>query len=389
MALRTRHWLFITLISSFIWTDAYGADKSDWKFWDSSDVYQDKNHRPEFAHGMPIEVKKLMQNIKKEDQLTRAEKARRRQEERDPKIPRKVWQVYWEIPLTKVHQRYSETWNKENPEHSVTLCSPRQARSLVEEYYPELLSIYDSLGQESRQDLWSYLMVFKFGGTFATIDSTCELPLDVMILPDDNMVVGYQPQLASKVLQRRYGEEHHNLRLQNWCFASIPGHPILKFMIDYIIKNVKTEFCRENLSIDSLLRSGASPFNVAIDAFERNPVDGYSLRVAAIGTFALGQVWGKGDAVYIPCAEKRHGYGFWFDDRKKKHVCDCPTRRQRSRNPHRKSMNGMESIAFVRRRHIYGAGVRSLVKRPELELKRMRNHAILPGMIGRGALEYS
>ena len=267
MASETRLCLCSIILSCLIFYDAHGAEKSEWQHWDSSEFYQDKNYRPEFSHGMPVEMKKMLQNIKGEGRLSRAQKAEKKKEEREPKIPRKVWQVYWEMPLSKLHKRYSETWNNENAEYSVTLCSPRQARTLVDEFYPELLTIYDSLGQESRQDLWSYLMLFKFGGTFATVDCTCELPLDVMLLPDDEMVVGYQPKLASKVLQRKYGEEHHDLKLQNWCFSSIPGHPILKFMIEYIIKNVKTEYCRDNLSIDSLLRSGASPFNVAIDAF--------------------------------------------------------------------------------------------------------------------------
>ena len=90
------------------------------------------------------------------------------------------------------------------------------------------------------------------------------------------------------------------------------------------------------------------------------------MRVATVGAFALGQVWGSGDLVTIPCAKKRHGYGFWFDDNGKKHMCDCPTRKEGLKL----KRNQRESPCFVRRRYIEGAGVKSLVRLPELVRKR-------------------
>jgi mannosyltransferase OCH1-like enzyme len=50
-----------------------------------------------------------------------------------------------------------------------------------------------------------YLMLFKFGGVYASMDATCELPLQKLIRADDDMLVGHQPVLTSRVLQRQVG----------------------------------------------------------------------------------------------------------------------------------------------------------------------------------------
>ena len=80
-----------------------------------------------------------------------------------------------------------------------------------------------------------------------------------------------------------------------------------------------TRYCGRATDMDALLRSGAAPFNDAVTAFRKSPVPGHDLRIAPIGTFALGQVWGKGDVITKPCATARHGFGWWYDANRKRH----------------------------------------------------------------------
>ena len=70
-------------------------------------------------------------------------------------------------------------------------------------YFVFFFSFYQSV--QSRTDLWMYLMLFKFGGVYASMDATCELPLQKLIRADDDMLVGHQPVLTSRVLQRQVG----------------------------------------------------------------------------------------------------------------------------------------------------------------------------------------
>jgi hypothetical protein len=52
----------------------------------------------------------------------------------------------------------------------------------------------------------------------------------------------------------------------------------------------KRAICEESAMVDTLLRTGAGPFTDAVFAFRANPLDARNVRIAKIGTFALGQV---------------------------------------------------------------------------------------------------
>jgi mannosyltransferase OCH1-like enzyme len=53
--------------------------------------------------------------------------------------------------------------------------------------------------------------------------------------------------------------KHDTWSFQHWTLASAPGHPVLRFMIDYITQNRHRIFSREGADMDALLRSGAEP----------------------------------------------------------------------------------------------------------------------------------
>ena len=179
----------------------------------SDEFYHDADERPIQKEGMPVEMKKMIANAEAFHQHTlvntglenrQLERQRRKELELpEQRIPRKIWQVCYEEPLPRVLRAYSETWSNENEEYVHTLCSAEEARSLVEEFYPELLTVYDGLKEQSKQDFFMYLVLFKFGGVFASIDATCELPLRKLVRADDDMLVGHQPVLTSRVLQRQ------------------------------------------------------------------------------------------------------------------------------------------------------------------------------------------
>ena len=46
------------------------------------------------------------------------------------------------------HKQHSLTWANENEEYVHTVCSQEDARQLVEEFFPELLDVYDGLQQQ-------------------------------------------------------------------------------------------------------------------------------------------------------------------------------------------------------------------------------------------------
>jgi hypothetical protein len=179
----------------------------------SDEFYHDADERPTRKEGMPVEMKKMIANVETFHRQTLVNTdIQDRQDERDrakehalpeQRIPRKIWQVSFQEPLPKVIVAYSQTWESENEEYLHTLCTEDEARSIVQDSYPELLGAYDSLKEQSRQDLFMYMTLFKFGGVFASVDSTCELPLHKFVRSTDDLIVGHQPVLTSRVLQKQ------------------------------------------------------------------------------------------------------------------------------------------------------------------------------------------
>lgn len=344
---------------------------------DPDEFYTDAGMRPEKKTGMSVEMKRMISSVEAFQDRTRTFEEDAVEESEKPlpeqKIPRKIWQFCPDESMTRLQKAYSRTWSNENPEYVHTVCTVEEADQLVRDFFPELVSVYKKLPKASKEDLWAYLVLFKFGGIYAAIDSTCEQPMKKLIEATDDMLVGLQPRLDSRVLARKMGIKHHSWPIQHWWLACAPGHPIVRFLIDYVAQNVKRRFCADNPDIDVALRSGAAPFNDAVTAFQRTPVPERGLRVTKIGAFAMGQAWGSEDKVTIPCARERHGYGFWFDNEGKKHMCDCLTRKERA-----KRLRGqVESSCFVRRRSIAAsdARVKSLVRFPELARRRWKRRA--------------
>jgi mannosyltransferase OCH1-like enzyme len=157
----------------------------------------------------------------------------------EQKIPRKIWQRCGARPLSKVHQAYSHTWAERNPEYLHAVCDDAEAAAFVSDHYPALRPVYDRLrDRRASEEFWAYLVLFKCGGVFAALDCTCERPLHRLVAGGDDMLVGMQPKVASRVLRKQLGLEHHTFPLQQWCVAAAPGHPVLRYMIDHVANNI-------------------------------------------------------------------------------------------------------------------------------------------------------
>jgi hypothetical protein len=212
-------------------------------------LYTDKSCLPPKIEGMSHELKRLISCVDEYhrrnpvDELAQLE-AERREEEKanrlpDQKIPRKIWQRCVAKPLPKVLQAYANTWTEQNPEYLHSVCDDKEAAAFVTEFYPTLKPVYDKLrARQTAEEFWAYLVLYKCGGVYAAIDCTCERPIRRLIEGQDDMLVGMQPKVGSRVLQRQLGLHHHTFPFQQWCLAAAPGHPVLRYMIDYVTKNI-------------------------------------------------------------------------------------------------------------------------------------------------------
>ena len=52
------------------------------------------------------------------------------------------------------------------------------------------------------------MILLRFGGIYADIDTECRIPIDTLILPTDTMVVGWENEWATNAV----AFEHHYVR---------------------------------------------------------------------------------------------------------------------------------------------------------------------------------
>jgi mannosyltransferase OCH1-like enzyme len=70
------------------------------------------------------------------------------------------------------------------------------------------------------------MVVLRYGGVYADVDTECGLPLDDTILADDSFVAGWEDdfETAEAALDYKFARQRQILQ---WVFAATPGHPVL------------------------------------------------------------------------------------------------------------------------------------------------------------------
>jgi hypothetical protein len=85
----------------------------------------------------------------------------------------------------------------------------------------------------ARSDLLRYLALYAEGGVYLDVKSSCRVPLDEAIRPED------------RFLLMSWGVTgHHELahapdgELLQWAIVTVPGHPFLREVITHVLRNI-------------------------------------------------------------------------------------------------------------------------------------------------------
>ena len=72
-----------------------------------------------------------------------------------------------------------------------------------------------------------YMVILRYGGVYADVDTECGSPLDDIILSDDTFLAGWEDEYASvdAAVDFKFSRQR---QLLQWVFAAIPGHPALR-----------------------------------------------------------------------------------------------------------------------------------------------------------------
>jgi mannosyltransferase OCH1-like enzyme len=137
-------------------------------------------------------------------------------------IPKTIWQTYKD-PFDKLQPYMVDavnTWKHHNPEYEYRYMDDEQAKEFVlKEYGKEWLDIFNSLPVGvMRGDLWRYMIIYKYGGIYADLDTLCNEPVFNWISNKHKLIVCPE----------------NNRDFCQWTFAASPEHPFIKSVLDYI-----------------------------------------------------------------------------------------------------------------------------------------------------------
>ena len=156
-------------------------------------------------------------------------------------IPKYIFQTHEPTydNLPSFQKKITRTWINLNPEYTYVYMGAEQRREAVEKYYPQLIPVYDHVIPQLKADIWRYIMVYKFGGFYADMDSICIASLKMSIKDDfiNKEMITTMPQ--REFLKNYRGDKSIDLStiiVNNANFGAIKNSSILKNILDEIIK---------------------------------------------------------------------------------------------------------------------------------------------------------
>ena len=140
------------------------------------------------------------------------------------KIPKIIWQTMNTNHLPIFMKSYTDTWINLNPEYEYRFFDDNDIIDFLQTDFPVYLEGYKRLKfGASKADLWRYLIIYKYGGVYADIDSKCINPLCHWVDPNASFVT----QLGV------------NKDICQWLILSIPGNPIFLRAAERTLQNQK------------------------------------------------------------------------------------------------------------------------------------------------------
>ena len=136
-------------------------------------------------------------------------------------IPKTIWQTWKTHELPPIARRCRQSWINLNPDHAVHLHDDEQCRELARDFGGDVLAAYDRLPLGvMKADFWRYLTLYRHGGLYADLDTTCRTPVQNWMPDDASFVVGPERLGLCCFCQ--------------WAFGATPKHAILEHVIELV-----------------------------------------------------------------------------------------------------------------------------------------------------------
>lgn len=142
-------------------------------------------------------------------------------------IPKIIWQTYKtsyeDMPSYAIDA--SSSWKIKNPDYQYFYVNDDEAAQFIlSEYGQEYFDLFMSCPVGvMRGDMWRYLVIYKYGGVYADIDTICNLPIDDWLDKNSDVFISLE----------------NEVHFCQWTFAAKPGSPLIKQVINLMIERLK------------------------------------------------------------------------------------------------------------------------------------------------------
>lgn len=163
-------------------------------------------------------------------------------------IPKIIHQTFHAAPWPGDIAANMEKLKRLNPEWEYRFYDDDDIVAFIASHYgQEVLALYNSIDKAygaARADLFRYLLIYRQGGVYLDIKSTADRPLDEVVRRDDTFLLS----TWRNEKENAFGiwGVHRELRhlpygeYQQWYIAAAPGHPFLKEVIEFVLRNIRT-----------------------------------------------------------------------------------------------------------------------------------------------------
>jgi mannosyltransferase OCH1-like enzyme len=117
-------------------------------------------------------------------------------------IPKNIFQTWKSKRLPEKYANWAETWKSTNPEFKYYLYDDNDCYHFIKNYYSSYLRFYESLNPVEKADIFRYLILHKYGGVYADIDTSCLRPINLLIkMFPCSIITGYEYNSPIQYLQ--------------------------------------------------------------------------------------------------------------------------------------------------------------------------------------------
>lgn len=162
-------------------------------------------------------------------------------------IPKTIHQTYMTTELPPLLKEHVQKLRRLNQDYEYKLWTDKDIHDFIYENYGYgILDYYLRINRKygaCRADLFRYLCLYKCGGVYLDIKSTCDRPFSNIIrLEDEYLLSQWENGPADRW---PYFGLHPELsyinggEFQQWYLVSAKGHPFLKKVIESVLYNIK------------------------------------------------------------------------------------------------------------------------------------------------------